>query len=214
MTPTGVAAVNQRIADIQARFRPSPGFHAALEQAEVARDGDPAAAGTAETAVKSAQRSAPAAESGTSARPASAADAGAEAPGWAERLPAAGRQWAPMIERAAAAAGVEPELLAALTQAESGFDPSARSRAGAIGLAQLMPGTASALGVDPVDPEQNLVGGARYLREQLDRFGAADLALAAYNAGPQRVAQAGGIPRIAETQAYVETVRANYEALR
>jgi soluble lytic murein transglycosylase-like protein len=89
-----------------------------------------------------------------------------------------------------------------------------RSHAGAIGLAQLMPGTAAGLGVDPTDPLQNLQGGARYLREQLDRFGTPELALAAYNAGPNRVAQAGGIPRITETQTYVRRVLDTWEQLR
>ena len=78
---------------------------------------------------------------------------------------------------------------------------------GAQGLAQLMPGTARELGVDPADPFANLEGGARYLRAQLDRFdGDVEKALAAYNAGPGRVEAAGGIPRIRETQHYVAAV--------
>ena len=87
------------------------------------------------------------------------------------------------------------------------------SSAGAIGLAQLMPATAAGLGVDPHDPLQNLEGGARYLRQQLDRFGSFELGLAAYNAGPTRVAQAGGVPAIAETQAYVQVVLDRYVQL-
>jgi hypothetical protein len=129
------------------------------------------------------------------------------APGdWAARLPEAGRQWAGEIEAAATRHGVDPALFAALVWAESGFRPDAVSHAGARGLAQLMPATAAGLGVDPDDPVQNLDGGARFLRAQLDRFGREDLALAAYNAGPGRVVQAGGIPRIQETQAYVPRV--------
>ena len=78
---------------------------------------------------------------------------------------------------------------------------------GARGLAQLMPGTARDLGVDPDDPFANLEGGARYLREQIDRFdGDLERALAAYNAGPGRVIRAGGIPRIRETQHYVAAI--------
>lgn len=111
------------------------------------------------------------------------------------------------IEAAAAKNGIEPALLRALVRQESGFDPAARSSAGAVGLTQLMPGTAASLGVDPTDPVQALDGGARYLRQQLDRFGGDErLALAAYNAGPGAVARHGGVPPYAETQAYVERV--------
>lgn len=132
----------------------------------------------------SAQATAPAAASGTSATP-----FGAE------------------IEAAAAKHGIDPALLRALVRQESGFDPAARSAAGATGLTQLMPGTAASLGVDPTDPVQALEGGARYLRQQLDRFGGDErLALAAYNAGPGAVARFGGVPPYAETQAYVEKV--------
>ncbi|GGI06699.1 lytic transglycosylase domain-containing protein [Egicoccus halophilus] len=133
---------------------------------------------------------------------------------WVNRLPAAGRPWAGAIEQAANEVGLDPALLAALVRHESNFDPDARSRAGAIGLAQLMPGTAAGLRVDPHDPLDNLRGGARYLKQQLDRFGRPELALAAYNAGPNRVAQAGGIPRIQETQRYVERVTNTWEQWR
>ncbi|MEX2503887.1 MAG: lytic transglycosylase domain-containing protein [Egicoccus sp.] len=84
---------------------------------------------------------------------------------------------------------------------------------GAVGLAQLMPGTAAGLGVNPYDPHQNLDGGARFLAAQLDTFGRADLALAAYNAGPGRVKAVGGIPRIVETQLYVVRVLGRYRSL-
>jgi hypothetical protein len=140
--------------------------------------------------------------------------AAGSAPDWAARLPEAGRPWTGAIEAAAEQAGIDPRLLASLVWAESGFQSRASSGAGAIGLTQLMPGTARALGVDPADPVQNLQGGARYLRQQLDRFGSAELALAAYNAGPGRVAQAGGVPRIPETQVYVARVLGHYERLR
>lgn len=101
---------------------------------------------------------------------------------------------------------VSPDLFEKLVMAESSGNPNARSPVGASGLAQLMPGTAADLGVDPSDPEQNLRGGARYLRQQMDRFQSTPLALAAYNAGPGRVAKAGGIPRIAETEDYVKKI--------
>jgi cell wall-associated NlpC family hydrolase len=125
---------------------------------------------------------------------------------WADRLPAAGKRFAGAIDQAAQAAGVDPKLLAALTWTESGFNPGAQSSAGALGLTQLMPATASGLGVDPADPAQNLLGGARYLASQLQRFGRLDHALAAYNAGPSAVARAGGVPSYPETQAYVARV--------
>jgi hypothetical protein len=103
--------------------------------------------------------------------------------------------------------GLSPQLLAALVWRESGWRANARSLKGAFGLAQLMPNTARALAVDPRDPVANLSGGARYLRAQLDRFGGdVEKALAAYNAGPDRVARARGVPAIAETQAYVAAI--------
>lgn len=89
---------------------------------------------------------------------------------------------------------------------ESAFNPEARSHMGAIGLGQLMPGTADALGVDPHDLEDNLRGSARYLLAQLESFGSAELALAAYNAGPEAVRNYGGIPPYAETLAHVAKV--------
>ena len=102
---------------------------------------------------------------------------------------------------------LSPALIEALVWQESRWRANAVSHAGARGLAQLMPGTARYLGVDPDDPYANLEGGARYLREQLDRFdGDLERALAAYNAGPGRVERAGGIPRIRETQLYVAAI--------
>lgn len=102
--------------------------------------------------------------------------------------------------------GIDPDLFVRQIQAESAFRPDAVSSAGAIGLGQLMPATAKELGVDPTDPVQNLEGAARYMKQQLDRFGDPALALAAYNAGPSRVAKAGGVPNITETQNYVAKI--------
>ncbi len=135
-------------------------------------------------------------------------------PPWAGQLPGNGPKVAPAINAAAAGAGIDSRLLAALVWTESSFNQAAISPAGAIGLAQLMPGTAAGLGVDPYDPVQNLQGGARYVRIQLERFGQIDLALAAYNAGPQRVVDAGNeIPDIVETQLYVLRVLDRWESL-
>jgi soluble lytic murein transglycosylase-like protein len=111
------------------------------------------------------------------------------------------------IAQAATREGLDPKLLKSMVRAESGFNPAAVSPVGAMGLMQLMPNTAAALGVtDPFDPDQNLAGGARYLRQQLDRFGDTEKALAAYNAGPGAVARYGGVPPYAETQAYVSKI--------
>lgn len=102
---------------------------------------------------------------------------------------------------------LSPALIEAVVWQESRWRANAVSPAGARGLAQLMPGTARDLGVDPDDPFANLEGGARYLRQQLDRFdGNLENALAAYNAGPGRVIRAGGIPNIRETQNYVAAI--------
>ena len=111
------------------------------------------------------------------------------------------------VDELAARFDLSPSLIEALVWQESRWRHDARSPVGARGLAQLMPGTARDLGVNPDDPFANLEGGARYLREQIDRFdGDLEKALAAYNAGPGRVMRAGGIPRIRETQLYVAAI--------
>jgi soluble lytic murein transglycosylase-like protein len=108
-----------------------------------------------------------------------------------------------VAKAAASKYGVPEDLFLRLVQQESGFNPNAVSPKGATGLAQLMPATARALGVDINDPQQNLEGGARYLRAMYDKFGSWRLALAAYNAGPGAVEEHGGVPPYAETQGYV-----------
>lgn len=118
-------------------------------------------------------------------------------------------QWRGRVAQLAAKYDISPTLLEALVWQESRWRPGAVSSAGARGLAQLMPGTARQMGVNPNDPHANLEGGARYLRMQLDAFGGdVEKALAAYNAGPGRVQAAGGIPRIRETQNYVASIMA------
>ena len=102
--------------------------------------------------------------------------------------------------------GIPEDLFLRQIKAESAWDPNALSSAGAIGLGQLMPGTAKELGVDPRDPAQNLDGAARYLRQQYDRFGDWSLALGAYNAGPGRITEYGGLPPFKETQNYVAKI--------
>jgi soluble lytic murein transglycosylase-like protein len=111
------------------------------------------------------------------------------------------------VARAAAVKhGIPEDLFLRLVQKESGWNPQAVSPKGATGLAQLMPDTAARLGVDPTDPVDNLYGGARYLRMMYDRFGSWRLALAAYNAGPGAVDDAGGVPNYAETLDYVAVI--------
>lgn len=101
---------------------------------------------------------------------------------------------------------VPEELFLRLVQQESGWNPRAKSHKGAFGLAQLMPATARALGVDATDPHENLDGGARYLARQYREFGSWRLALAAYNAGPAAVKKHGGVPPYKETKNYVRII--------
>ncbi|SHJ26593.1 Transglycosylase SLT domain-containing protein [Shimia gijangensis] len=112
----------------------------------------------------------------------------------------------PMAREAAMRNGVPVDLFLKLVQQESGWNASAKSHKGALGLAQLMPETARRLNVDPLDPYQNLDGGARYLAKQYRKFGSWRLALAAYNAGPQAVRKYGGVPPYKETQNYVRVI--------
>ena len=106
---------------------------------------------------------------------------------------------------------LQPALVKAVIAAESNFDPDAVSRRGAQGLMQLMPETAAALGVaDPLQPLENVRGGTRYLRLMIDRYGALERALAAYNAGPSAVDRHGGIPPYPETRDYVQRVLTYY----
>lgn len=240
---SGIAEVSARVASIEQQMASSASFAAALTQATPpeAESAATVPAGAAATgpnqntlaaylfnlrlgvtdpvgAALGSQRPATAAAS-SGVTTAGAASGAAPATGstpsgdWVALLPAAGKPWAGAIQTAASQAGIDPRLLAAITRAESGFNPQARSGVGAIGMTQLMPGTAASLGVDPTDPVANLAGGARYIATQLHSFGRVDLAVAAYNAGPGAVAKAGGIPNYPETQAYVQRVLSYYKQL-
>jgi cell wall-associated NlpC family hydrolase len=136
----------------------------------------------------------------------------AAAPAGGTRL--AGVPYADLFTRAGNQYGVAPSLLAAVASQESGFNSRAVSPAGAQGLMQFMPATATGLGVNPLDPASAVNGAARYLSTLKAQFGSDELALAAYNAGPGAVRQYGGIPPYPETQNYVRAVTTKAEAFR
>lgn len=113
-----------------------------------------------------------------------------------------------IVKKCAKENNIDESIIKAVIKAESGFNSQAKSPVGALGLMQLMPSTAKGLGVDnPLNPEQNIAGGTKYLKGLINRFdGRLDLAIAAYNAGPGAVQKYGGIPPYKETQNYVKRV--------
>ena len=127
-----------------------------------------------------------------------------------------GRPYADLVATAALKHDVPQALLHALIKAESGYNPKARSAAGAVGLMQLMPGTAKEMGVEnALDPEDNVLGGARYIKRMLTLFdNDITLAVAAYNAGPDAVLRRGAVPPFAETRRYVPNVLREYRKLQ
>jgi soluble lytic murein transglycosylase-like protein len=234
----GASAAAERMQQLQTLIaqveRGPAGFAAALDAAQANQASAPSAnagGGTATAAASTGSSIATPGATGASAEPtaggAALADAsyipqalGSTGTGTAAATPsaltstAAANPYGPLIEQAAARNGVEPSVLYGLIQQESGFDPSATSSAGALGLTQLMPGTASSLGVtEPLNPAQSIEGGARYLGQLLRQFsGNTADALAAYNAGPGAVQRYGGVPPYPETQQYVSKVLANAAA--
>lgn len=121
-----------------------------------------------------------------------------------------------LISKYADKNGLDEDFVKAVINQESGFNPNATSKCGAMGLMQLMPSTAQGLGViNAYDAEQNIEGGTKYLKGLLDRFGNdKSLALAAYNAGPNAVKKYGGIPPYVETQNYVKSVLSKYDSMK
>lgn len=117
-----------------------------------------------------------------------------------------------LVEKISNKYGVDEKLVQAVIKQESGYNPKAKSHAGALGLMQLMPATAKSLGVkDPLNPAQNIEGGVKYLKNMLEEFnGNTILALAAYNAGPNAVKKYGTVPPYKETQNYVKSILKNY----
>ena len=199
MDLSGVRQIQARIAEIEGQFAlpkqelPGMDFAAKLQQ-EIGRSAAAAAgkAHAAERVQQSVEASAPA-----HVRQASAAD----------RTALADPVLAQTIHNAAQKYGIDPKLVSAVAEVESGGRQEAVSPAGAVGVMQLMPETAAGLGVDPYNMESNIEGGTKYLREMLDTFGGdVKKAVAAYNAGPSAVKAYGGVPPYAETENYVNSV--------
>ena len=125
-------------------------------------------------------------------------------------LPSRAAQYESIFDEASRTYGVSKSLLLAVAKAESNFDKNSVSHAGAQGIMQLMPGTAKTLGVkNAFDPYENIMGGAKLLRDNIKSFGSVPLALAAYNAGPGAVKKYGGVPPYKETQNYVKKIMAD-----
>lgn len=216
MTPIGPDGIKGRIAEIKAKIE-------SLSQEEEASF-EPAPQPKPSPLLASGSRGVPAAMQGALVKNPILAKLAGNEPlnplsgglGLAAAVPRGREAWLSAIQSAAEKNGVDPVLFEELVAQESAFNPLARSKAGAMGLTQLMPETARMLGVsDPWNPQENLDGGARYLSQMLKEFdGSESLALAAYNAGPGRVRRSGGVPGIPETESYVKTITAKVEARR
>ena len=204
----GVRAVQARIAQLQQQFGlpgPVPGmdFQKKLDK-EMQRGGAAGAAAAGAPGKAAAQTPKEAvvhsADSNGAANPFASYSVNSS-------LPVADQNLSSLIDAAARKYNVDPKLVSAVAEVESGGDQDAASSAGAVGVMQLMPDTAAALGVNPYDKKSNIEGGAKYLRQMLDAFdGDVRRAVAAYNAGPQAVKDYGGVPPYQETQNYVNKV--------
>ena len=200
MDLTGVRHVQARIAQLQEQFGmpgnlPGTGFSQKLEKEMQKSLGVTEAQKTSEPAVQENNQPLPAVQKVDNAKMVLA------------DMPLADQNLSTLIEAAARKYKVDPKLVAAVAEVESNGNQDAVSSVGAIGVMQLMPDTAASLGVDPYNKQQNIEGGAKYLRQMLDSFGG-DLkkAVAAYNAGPGAVKDYGGVPPYKETQNYVSKV--------
>ncbi len=204
----GVRAVQARIAQLQQQFGlpgPVPGMDFQKKLDKEMQRGGAAGASAAGAAGKAA------AQTPKEAVVHSAGSNGAANPFASysvnSSLPVADQNLSSLIDAAARKYNVDPKLVSAVAEVESGGDQDAASSAGAVGVMQLMPDTAAALGVNPYDKKSNIEGGAKYLRQMLDAFdGDVRRAVAAYNAGPQAVKDYGGVPPYQETQNYVNKV--------
>lgn len=167
----------------------------------------PVSSGPTDTAVSSESYDASDADAGTSASGTTSASQSGEGLECSAELDA-------IFDEAAEKYGVDAKFLKSIAKCESDFDPACVSHSGATGIMQLMPATAAELGVsDSYDPYQNIMGGAQYISELLDKYnGDTSLALAAYNAGSGNVAKYGGIPPFTETQNYVKKVLGYYNS--
>ena len=200
MDLTGVRQVQARIAQLQEQFGmpgnlPGTGFSQKLEKEMQKSLGVTAAQKTSESAVQENNQPLPAVQKVDNAKMVLA------------DMPLADQNLSTLIEAAARKYKVDPKLVAAVAEVESNGNQDAVSSVGAIGVMQLMPDTAASLGVDPYNKQQNIEGGAKYLRQMLDTFGGdTKKAVAAYNAGPGAVKDYGGVPPYKETQNYVNKV--------
>lgn len=191
---TGVREVQARISELQAQFG-LPGNVPGMDFAKTLRQEI-----KKQTAIKEAAATKPSV-------PVEKAKAVDKVYSANASLPLADESLSSLITNAAKKYQVDPKLVSAVAEVESGGRQEATSAAGAVGVMQLMPDTAASLGVNPYDKRENVEGGAKYLKEMLDLFGGdVKKAVAAYNAGPAAVKNYGGVPPYKETQNYVNKV--------